>query len=164
MKVLKLISIYIGIIIVMFCLVFSLSKILNAGYIIYANKEYDIIEKLNYKLEKDNISYMKQEKIKTFLEKNNVEIPEDSIVQKITCTKALSNGYNMKISYLHNDKEYIYSKIDNYDMVNFIINNGYQYKDNTIDKVKISILVIAIYSIIEFIIIKICKKKEKLQQ
>ena len=159
MKILKWISIYVGIIIVTFCIVFSLGKVLSEGWIIYANKEYDYIEKLNYKLEKDNIRYMKQETIKNFIEKNNVEIPENSIIQKVTCTKALSNGYNIKISYLHNNEEYICSKLDNYDMANFIINNGYQYKDNTITKIKISAFVISIYAIIEFIIIKICKNK-----
>ena len=161
MERLRLISIYIGIIIVVFSLLFPFSTIFNEGWIIYANKEYDNIEKLNYKLEKDSICYMKQETIKTFLEKNNIEIPKDSIIQKVTCTKALSNGYNINILYLYSNKEYEYSKIDEYDIANFVINNGYKYKDNTLDKVKISIIVIVLYAIIEFIIIKIHKKYKK---
>ena len=164
MNTLKWISIYLGIIIVMFCLVFSFSKIFNEGYIIYVNENYDIIEKLYYKLEKNNIRYMKQETIEEFLEKNNIEIPKDSIIQKVFCTKNSSSEYNIKISYLCNNELYMFSKIVNYDVANYIINNGYQYKDNTIDKIKISTLVISIYAIIEFIIIKICKKKEKLKQ
>lgn len=164
METLKWISIYLGIIIVIFCLVFSFSKIFNEGYVIYANKEYDNFEKLNYKLEKEEIRYMKQETIKSFLDKNNLVIPKDSIIQKVICTKISSLEYTIKISYIYNNELYVFSKIVNYDVANYIINNGYQYKGNTIDKIKISTLVISIYAIIEFIIIKICKKKEKLQQ
>ncbi len=159
MKILKWISIYIGIIIVIFCMFFSLSRIFSEGWIIYANKDYDNIEKLNYKLEKDNIRYMKQDTVKNFIKENNIEIPENSIIEKITCTKALSNGYNIDISYLNNNKEYRYSKLDNYDMANFVIINGYQYKDNTLDKIKISIIIIGVYAILEFIIIRMIKRK-----
>lgn len=160
MKILKWISIYIGIIIVIFCMFFSLSRIFSEGWIIYANKEYDNIEKLNYKLEKDNIRYMKQDTLKKFLEENNIEIPENSIIQKITCTKALSNGYNINISYLYSDKEYKCSKLDTYDMANYIMINGYQYKDNTLDKIKISVIIISVYAILELIIIKMIKRKK----
>lgn len=161
MELLKWISIYIGIIIVIFCLVFSFSKIFNEGYVIYANKEYDNFEKLNYKLEKEEIRYMKQETIKSFLDKNNLVIPKESIIQKVICTKNSSVEYTIKISYLYNNELYVFSKIVNYDVANYIITNGFQYKDNTIDKIKISTLVISIYAIIQFIIIMIYKKYKK---
>ena len=54
MKILKWISIYVGIIIVTFCIVFSLGKVLSEGWIIYANKEYDYIE-IKEKLQKLNL-------------------------------------------------------------------------------------------------------------
>ena len=104
METLKWISIYLGIIIVIFCLVFSFSKIFNEGYVIYANKEYDNFEKLNYKLEKEEIRYMKQETIKSFLDKNNLVIPKDSIIQKVICTKISSLEYTIKISYIYNNE------------------------------------------------------------
>lgn len=163
MKILKWISIYIGIILVISCMFFSLGRIFNEGWIIYANKEYDNFEKINYKLEKDNIRYIKQDTLKKFLEKNNIEIPENSIIQKITCTKALSNGYNINISYLNNNREYECSKLDAYDMANYVMINGYQYKDNTLDKIKISVMIIGIYAILEFIIITICKRNKSMK-
>lgn len=159
MKILKLSSIYVGIIIIIFCLLFSTSGILREGWIIYVNQEYDNVEKLNYKLEKKNIRYIKQEKIEEILKNNNIILPKDSIIQKLTCTETMrSDRYNIIIWYIDKEKEQTNSKSNENEISTYIINNGYKYKDNTFRKLKISIAIILTYAIIEVVIIIVCKK------
>lgn len=159
MKVLKWISIYIGIMIILFSFLFCITGVLKEGWIIYVNQQYDNIEKLNYKIEKDNINNIKQQTIEAVLEKSNIKLPEYSNIQKIICTKALSNGYNVKIIYINNNEICEYSKIDEYGISNYIMDNGHKYKDNTCAKIKICIIIILLYAIIEVILIRICKKQ-----
>lgn len=161
MRTLKLISIYIGLILVIFSLVFCTSGLLRSGWIIYVNQPYNNLEKLKYKIENDDIIYIQQDNINKVLEKYNIEIPKNSIIQKIQCTTALSNGYNVKVFYINNNREYEYSKIDEYSISNYVISNGYKYKDNTFAKLKICIVIIILYIIIEIILIAIYKKIRK---
>lgn len=90
-------------------------------------------------------------------------MPKDSIIQKLTCTKAMRSGrYNIIIWYIYKDQEETYSKSNENEISTYIINNGYKYKDNTFEKLKISIIILLIYVIIEMIIIITCKKIKKI--